>query len=58
METENPRSVGIVNVNISSLAFEDNIGFRQVDQAIVNRLERVLSVVSHELPQRITFRPL
>jgi hypothetical protein len=58
METENPRSVGIVNVKISSLAFKDNIGFRHVDQAIVNGLERVLSVVSQELPQRITFRPL
>ena len=44
MEAENPRSVGTVKVDISSLAFKSNIGSRKIDQAIVNRIERVLSV--------------
>lgn len=41
MDTEHYDPVGIVHVDISSLAFKDDIGLRELDKALVTRLAQV-----------------
>ena len=43
MDTEHEDPVGIVHVDISSLAFRDDIGSRELNKATVKRLVRVFN---------------